>query len=99
VGRAAATLVLHGVGRATGPGGAAERARPWRAFQPERIRADISSEVAETAGAEDRFAWRLAPIRAVAILCTVGSGAAMGTEAPAAYLGVGTGARRAQPRP
>jgi len=92
LGLAAATLVLHGVGRATGPGGAAERARPWRAFHPEAIRADISSEVVETAGAEDRFAWRLAPIRAVAILCTVGSGAAMGTEAPAAYLGVATGA-------
>ena len=45
-----------------------------------------------TAGQEERFPWRLAPIRAVAIFATVGSGGAMGTEAPAAYLGVAAGA-------
>jgi H+/Cl- antiporter ClcA len=44
------------------------------------------------AGEEDRFPWRLAPIRMVAMLTTVGFGAAMGTEAPAAYLGEATGA-------
>ncbi len=46
----------------------------------------------DSAGEEERFPWRLAPIRALAILATVGSGAAMGTEAPAAYLGVAAGA-------
>jgi chloride channel protein, CIC family len=35
--------------------------------------------------------WRLVPIRMVAMIATVGLGAAMGTEAPAAYLGVATG--------
>jgi H+/Cl- antiporter ClcA len=33
----------------------------------------------------------MAPLRTVAILATVGLGGAMGTEAPAAYLGVATG--------
>ena len=36
--------------------------------------------------------WRLAPIRLAAIFTTVGSGAAMGTEAPAAYLATAAGA-------
>ena len=40
----------------------------------------------------ENFPWRLAPLRALAILATVGSGGAMGTEAPAAYLGVAAGA-------
>ena len=44
------------------------------------------------AGCEERFAWRLAPIRLLAICATVGFGCAMGTEAPAAYMGVATGA-------
>lgn len=44
-----------------------------------------------TAGAEERFPWRLAPIRAVAIMATVGMGAPMGTESPAAHLGVAAG--------
>jgi H+/Cl- antiporter ClcA len=44
------------------------------------------------AGEEERFPWRLAPIRMLAMTATVGLGAAMGTEAPAAYLGVATGA-------
>ena len=54
-------------------------------------RADISADVVNCAGEEERFPWRLAPIRMIAILATVGSGAAMGTEAPAAYLGVAAG--------
>src|SRR5262249_54624214 len=49
-------------------------------------------DVVATAGEEERFPWRLAPIRTVAIFATVGLGAAMGTEAPAAYLGVAVGA-------
>jgi H+/Cl- antiporter ClcA len=44
------------------------------------------------AGEEERFPWRLAPIRMLAMIATVGLGAAMGTEAPAAYIGVATGA-------
>jgi H+/Cl- antiporter ClcA len=89
VGLTLATLVLHGLGRS---GGAGDRqTHPWRTFPPDAIRADISGDVIESEGVEERFPWRLAPIRALAILATVGSGGAMGTEAPAAYLGVATG--------
>lgn len=55
------------------------------------IRADLTADVLATAGEEERFPWRLAPIRAAAILATVGLGAPMGTESPAAHLGVATG--------
>jgi CIC family chloride channel protein len=89
LGLALATLVLHGLGRS---GGADARpAHPWRTFPPDAIRADISGDVIECEGVEERFPWRLAPIRALAIVATVGSGGAMGTEAPAAYLGVAAG--------
>jgi chloride channel protein, CIC family len=67
-------------------------ARAWRAFPPDVARADITADVVAFAGEEDRFPWRLAPIRLLAIVATVGLGAPMGTEAPAAYLGVVTGA-------
>jgi len=95
VGLALAVLVLQGYGRDALPG--AERSRrpsrmhSWRAFRPGAIRADITGDIVECAGEEERFPWRLAPIRAVAILATVGSGGAMGTEAPAAYLGDAAG--------
>jgi H+/Cl- antiporter ClcA len=81
-------LTLQGVGTVAEPG----RARSWRAFPPDVARADISADVVDNAGQEERFPWRLAPLRTVAILATVGLGGAMGTEAPAAYLGVATGA-------
>jgi H+/Cl- antiporter ClcA len=90
LGLALATLVLHVLGRS---GGAqARETHPWRTFPPDAIRADISGDVVESAGVEERFPWRLAPIRALAIVATVGFGGAMGTEAPAAYLGVAAGA-------
>jgi H+/Cl- antiporter ClcA len=63
----------------------------WRTFPRDAVRADISGDVQGCAGEEERFPWRLAPLRAVAILATVGSGGAMGTEAPAAYLGEAAG--------
>jgi H+/Cl- antiporter ClcA len=71
-------------GQRSGPG--------WRTFPSGAIRADITGDVMETAGEEERFPWRLAPIRTLAIFATVGSGGAMGTEAPAAYIGVAAGA-------
>ena len=89
VGLAFATLVLHGYGR--GASGEDQMRSPWRSFPPDVARADISRDVVDTAGQEERFPWRLAPIRALAILATVASGGAMGTEAPAAYLGVAAG--------
>jgi CIC family chloride channel protein len=82
------TLVLHGIGRAGEEG----RTSPWRSFPRRAVRSDITGDVVASAGEEERFPWRLAPLRALAIFATVGSGGAMGTEAPAAYLGVAAGA-------
>jgi CIC family chloride channel protein len=82
LGLALAVLVLQGIGTDK-PG----RAR-WRTFPTDAVRADISGDVVDCAGEEERFPWRLAPIRTLAIIATVASGGAMGTEAPAAYLGV-----------
>jgi len=90
VGLSVAVFVLYGIGTsATVPSD--RKAHAWRTFHPEVARADISADVVNCAGEEERFPWRLAPIRAMAIVATVGSGAAMGTEAPAAYLGVAAG--------
>jgi H+/Cl- antiporter ClcA len=88
LGLAVAVLLLQGLGRGEP---AAGRPRPWRSFPRGTIRADISGDVVDSAGEEERLPWRLAPIRTLAILATVGSGGAMGTEAPAAYLGVAAG--------
>jgi H+/Cl- antiporter ClcA len=85
IGLGLATLFLHGLGRSGTAGG-------WRTFPPDAVRADITADVVDTAGVEERFPWRLAPLRTAAIFATVGLGAAMGTEAPAAYMGVATGA-------
>ena len=98
LGLAVAALVLHGIGRRATPASADDRARSgppqpaWRTFHPDAAHADISSDVVDTAGQEERFPWRLAPLRTLAIIATVASGGAMGTEAPAAYLGVAAGA-------
>src|SRR5262245_9203461 len=61
-------------------------------FQPGGVQADITGDVVGSAGEEERFPWRQTPVRTVAIFATVGLGAAMGTEAPAAYFGVAAGA-------
>ena len=68
------------------------RASKWRAFPPDSARSHLSDDVVSSAGHEERFPWHLAPIRLLAILSTVGLGGPLGTEAPAAYLGVATGA-------
>jgi H+/Cl- antiporter ClcA len=68
------------------------RSSIWRTFPRAVIQADITGDVVDTAGQEERFPWRLTPIRTLAIFATVGLGAAMGTEAPAAYFGVAAGA-------
>jgi len=70
----------------------ARRAHIWRTFPPGAIQADITGDVVDSAGEEERFPWRLTPIHTVAIFATVGLGAGMGTEAPAAYFGVAAGA-------
>jgi chloride channel protein, CIC family len=88
VGLLLSSVVLQACGRSEG----SRPAGPWRTFPPRTVRADITGDIVDTAGREERFPWRLALIRLVAIFATVGSGAAMGTEAPAAYLGVAAGA-------
>jgi CIC family chloride channel protein len=63
----------------------------WYSFPHDVVRADLTGEVVNASGVEERFPWNLAPLRALAILSTVGLGAAMGTESPAAHIGVATG--------
>jgi H+/Cl- antiporter ClcA len=101
VGMAVAVALLHGVAR----GEAAQRILPerplrrrrlrppssWYTFPNDVARADLTADVVASAGEEERFPWRLAPVRAVAVVATVALGAPMGTEAPAAHLGVATG--------
>src|SRR4029453_5546730 len=64
----------------------------WRPFGGGASQAALTGDVVDSAGQEERFPWRLTPIRTLAIFFTVGLGAAMGTEAPAAYFGVAAGA-------
>ena len=64
----------------------------WRPSPRDVIRADLTADVVATAGAEERFPWHLAPPRIAAIVATVGLGAPMGTESPAAHIGVAAGA-------
>ena len=93
IGLALSVLVLYGFGLSTDtPSSRYPRwAAAWRSFPPHAARADLTGDVVECAGEEERFPWRLAAIRLVAIYATVGLGAAMGTEAPAAYLGEAVG--------
>jgi H+/Cl- antiporter ClcA len=92
LGLALAVAILYGYGRVEDR---SSPRHPWREFPPGAIRSDLTGDVVATAGEEERFPWRRAPIRSLAILATVGSGGAMGTEAPAAYLGVAAGAAAA----
>jgi H+/Cl- antiporter ClcA len=87
-------LVLYGFGLSSEQrsSGRPRWAARWRTFPPGAVRSDLTGDMMECAGEEERFAWRLAPIRLLAIYATVGLGAAMGTEKPAAYLGVAIGA-------
>ena len=93
VGLALSVLVLYGLGLS-----GAEPSRPrcwaraWRTFRPGVDRADLTADVVDFAGEEERFPWRLAPIHALAIVATVGLGGPLGTEKPAAYLGEAVGA-------
>lgn len=63
----------------------------WYTFPGDVARADLTGDVVKTAGEEEKFPWHLAPVRALAIVSTVALGAPMGTEAPAAHLGVAAG--------
>jgi H+/Cl- antiporter ClcA len=93
LGLTAAVVVLQGLG--AGPVPEEDRAHlprsSWREFPHDAVRTDIKSDVVDAAGKEETFPWRLAPLRGLAIVATVATGNAMGTEAPAVYLGVATG--------
>lgn len=100
VGLALAVVILNGYHRGEAlqtlvPEPARRRYPRWagglKPSQRDVIRADLTADVLATAGEEERFPWRLAPVRAVAIIATVGLGAPMGTESPAAHLGVAAG--------
>ena len=94
LGLALSVLVLYGFGLSstTQSSRRPRWAAAWRTFPPGTVRSDLTGDMMEFAGKEERFPWRLAPIRLLAIYATVGLGAAMGTEKPAAYLGVAVGA-------
>ncbi len=85
-------LVLYGFGLSSDTQSFGHPGRAWRTFAPRASRSDLTGDMVGYAGEEEHFPWRLAPIRMIAMIATVGFGAAMGTEAPAAYLGVATGA-------
>ncbi|MCW4466773.1 chloride channel protein [Glutamicibacter sp. MNS18] len=86
-------LVAQGkaVQRVSGSKAPPRRFTAWLRFPASAVRADLTADVVRHAGREESFPWRLAPIRAAAIVCTVGLGAPMGTESPAAHLGVAAG--------
>jgi len=97
-----AVLILFGLGRGQSVQTIAPREKPrpglapgslaaWYSFPHDIARADLTGDVVNASGVEERFPWHLAPLRALAILATVGLGAPMGTESPAAHIGVATG--------
>jgi H+/Cl- antiporter ClcA len=93
IGLALSVLVLYGFGLSERQTLQRPRwAAKWRTFLSDATRSHLTDDLVSSAGIEERFPWRLAPIRLLAIFFTVGLGAPMGTEAPAAYLGVATGA-------
>ncbi len=93
-----AVLILHLLGHGAAVQRVADDAAPpsrftaWLRFPANAVRADLTADVVRNAGSEERFPWRLMPVRAVAIVSTVGLGAPMGTESPAAHLGTAAGA-------
>jgi H+/Cl- antiporter ClcA len=101
IGLAVAVVVLHAIARGHAiqhleaqdlEPAPVRRLRVWRLFPADLARADLTADVVRNAGHEEEFPWRLAPVRALAIVSTVGLGAPMGTEAPAAHLGAAAGA-------
>jgi chloride channel protein, CIC family len=89
IGLALSVLVLYGFGLSSETESFGRSA--WKTFAPRASRSDLTGDVVGSAGEEEHFPWRLAPIRMLAMIATIGLGAAMGTEAPAAYLGIATG--------
>ncbi|MFM8605971.1 MAG: chloride channel protein [Cyanobium sp.] len=96
-----AVLILFGLGKGQsvqtiapledGKPEAGRSPASWCVFPHDIARADLTGDVVNASGAEERFPWHLAPLRALAIRATVELGAPMGTESPAAHVGVATG--------
>jgi H+/Cl- antiporter ClcA len=66
IGLALSVLVLYKFGLSSETQGLPPRtawARAWRTFPPRAARADLTGDMVAFAGEEDRFPWRLAPIR------------------------------------
>ncbi len=63
IGLALAALVLQGFGRSEAVARGSRPGHPWRTFPRGATRADITGDVVDSAGHEERFPWRLAPIR------------------------------------
>lgn len=98
-GIAVAVVVLHRVAHGAAvqrvdevPGDLPRRFGAWLRFPANVVRADLTADVVQHAGREEGFPWRLAPIRAAAILATVVFAAASGVLV--AYLLDRFGARR-----
>src|SRR5262245_58188650 len=65
LGLALTVIVLRVFGRSedvTQPRTGSRRANAWRTFPRGAIQADITGDVVNTAGEEERFPWRLTPI-------------------------------------
>src|SRR5215472_530436 len=93
IGLALSVMVLYGLGLSEGQSSERPRwAAKWRTFPADAARSHLTDDVVSSAGVEERFPWHLTPIHLLAIFFTVGLGGPMGTESPAAYLGVATGA-------
>lgn len=98
VGIVGAVLILnrlaHGqaVQTVTAEGEVPKRFGDWLRFPASAVRADLTADLVRTSGRDETFPWKLAPVRALAIISTVGMGAPMGTESPAAHLGAAAGA-------
>src|SRR5215469_6687134 len=93
LGLALSVLVLYRLGLNEEQSAQRKRwAAKWRSFPSDTARSHLTDDMVSSAGVEEAFPWRLAPIRLLAICATVGLGGAMGTEAPAAYIGVAAGA-------
>jgi chloride channel protein, CIC family len=92
LGLALSVLVLYRFGLSEDQSIRPRWAAKWRTFPPGSARSHLTDDMVSSAGVEERFPWHLVPIRLLAIFATVGLGGPMGTEAPAAYLGVATGA-------
>ena len=106
LGLALSVLVLYRFGLSGGAKTAAPQryrrrasrwARAWRTFPPDVARSHLTADMVSFAGEEERFPWRLAPIRLLAIAATVGLGAPDGDRGACGLYWVARGAALGDP--